>query len=560
MKLKRSLLLLLAATLLSCGIGNGTSSDLSLSDTATESLSQQSCAVRRIDVPEAYPRYESARVFVGTYEIPVANVKVNDSHVYRNPEPSRVDSGIARCYIRGKVTFRIETDYALYQVATVYPSAYQIVPFTDAERRTISFEIYNPGQYVIEPNGDPLKAIHLFVYALEESEYDDYVAPLLAEGYELIRLPSGILDRSNCSLIGADDCITLRSKTILWFDDETVLRAKIAAYNASDIHIIGRGIIDGSAFLRQDVVVPINFEKCSGISLNHITVLDPAAWTCNFYFTDSSQIRDIAIISSRANGDGITLQSCHDIVVDSCFVRGFDDNLVVKNYAYPYGNSDRSTHGSSYNIRFENCILWNDLAQAMEIGYETCGDEIRDIAFENIDVIHAFHKPVISIHNSNYAEVHDISYRNITVEHAAMGEGDAAGNDELIDFKSCYSALYTPLAGGGETEIGNIRNVTIENVRVRSAKDRLNLKITLQGQKDTRSKYAGTVSSVSDITLKNLQFPTGFLTGEYPYIERNSYVQNVQIQSDSTEVKGFQFQRYWSAEFLESLSKEVIFL
>ena len=57
---------------------------------------------------------------------------------------------------------------------------------------------------------------------------------------------------------------------------------------------------------------------------------------------------------------------------------------------------------------------------------------IEDITFRNITVLHAFHKPVISIHNSDSAAVRHVLYENIVVEDAQMGLGD--GTPYLIDF------------------------------------------------------------------------------------------------------------------------------
>ena len=98
------------------------------------------------------------------------------------------------------------------------------------------------------------------------------------------------------------------------------------------------------------------------------------------------------------------------MLVQNCFVRSWDDNLVVKGYN---GNVD--------GVTCRNCILWTNLAQSCEIGYETRAQFIRNITFEDIPVLHSFYKPVISIHNSDSAAVSQVAFRNITVEDARMG-------------------------------------------------------------------------------------------------------------------------------------------
>ena len=135
----------------------------------------------------------------------------------------------------------------------------------------------------------------------------------------------------------------------------------------------------------------------------------------------------------------------------NCFVRSWDDNLVVKGY-----------NGDTRNVTFENCVLWTDLAQSCEIGYETRAKVIEDITFRSITVLHAFHKPVISIHNSDNAAVRHVLFENILVEDAEMGLGD--GTPYLIDFTTLESQWSATL------KRGTIDDVTVRNVRVLSGK------------------------------------------------------------------------------------------
>ncbi|MFA9380962.1 MAG: hypothetical protein ACERKO_07875, partial [Acetanaerobacterium sp.] len=117
-------------------------------------------------------------------------------------------------------------------------------------------------------------------------------------------------------------------------------------------------------------------------------------------------------------------------------------------------------------ISFKNMTLWTDLAQSMEVGYETNkgnspDSKITDITFEDITVLHNFHKPVISVHNADDALVSGITFRNITVEDARMGAGDAGDNNQLIDIAIVQNGNWSTTK-----ERGQIRDVTIEGVKV----------------------------------------------------------------------------------------------
>ncbi len=114
--------------------------------------------------------------------------------------------------------------------------------------------------------------------------------------------------------------------------------------------------------------------------------------------------------------------------------------------------------------------LWTDLAQSMEIGYETNkgnqdNAQISNITFENITVLNNFHKPVISIHNADDALVSDITFKNVVVENAQMGSGDGTEAPYLIDLNITDNQNWSTTK-----ERGQIRNVLIDGVKVLSGK------------------------------------------------------------------------------------------
>jgi hypothetical protein len=185
-----------------------------------------------------------------------------------------------------------------------------------------------------------------------------------------------------------------------------------------------------------------------------IIIHNSNAWCFNSFQSDGAEISNVKIISARPNGDGFTFQSCLNYSVKDSFVRSWDDSLVVKNYGI---NSD--------NITFDNIQVWTDLAQSCEIGYETNkgklkNSKITNITFKNITVLYNFHKPVLSIHNSDDALVQNITYSNIVVENALMGRGDAGDNNQLIDFNIAASG-WSSTAGRGI-----IKDVLIEDLTV----------------------------------------------------------------------------------------------
>ena len=132
----------------------------------------------------------------------------------------------------------------------------------------------------------------------------------------------------------------------------------------------------------------------------------------------------------------------------------------------------------------------------MEIGYETdkgltLDPEISDVLFEDITVLYNFHKPVISIHNSDDAFVHDIVYRNIVVENAMM-QGDNGNNKELIEMTLQNSAWSTV-----RDEFGSIDNVLIDGLTVLNTADGKVPRSRLSGQSDD--------NRITNVTLRNVR-------------------------------------------------------
>lgn len=351
---------------------------------------------------------------------------------------------------------------------TVTPASYGITP--EIRDGTIRFQIEKPGFYTVEVNGSVKRAVHLFANAPEKDVPDK--------------------NDPNVITIGPGEwnvnTISLKSNQTLYLSGGAVVHGMIRSDNADHITIRGRGIVDGSVnpswvLPGESAKVPVDLRSSKNITMEGLIFLDSNAWVVNCYESQNANLSNLKVISARPNGDGITLQSCTDVQVKDSFVRSWDDSLVVKNYST---NSD--------NITFDNVLVWTDLAQSCEIGYETNkgsqpNAKISNITFRNITVLHNFHKPVLGIHNSDDALVQRIRYQNIVVEDAQMGSGDAGENKQLIDFAVASSGWSsTP-------QRGSIQDVTVDGLTV------------LHG-KNPPSRILGYDAShlIQNVTIKNL--------------------------------------------------------
>lgn len=510
-------------------------------------------AVDILDVPAEMERYEGARLYVldgeEETEVPLLKVMVNDSHSWAMPQSSRVPSAFARVKIRGRITFRLRFDEPSGDSARVLPSGWNIMPSVREGGKVIDFTLYSAGAYSLEPGRDPLKAIMIVA-----DEYGE--EPIDESKYEnVITLGPGIHTKENNDLIEDNNKIVLESNTLLKLEEGAVLQGALTANGAKNIAVVGPGIIDGTPFDRQkDALVPLDFSSCEGVIIKDVTFLDPSAWVVNLYFTKDALVDGVAIVSSRSNGDGITLQSCENVEVKDCFVRSYDDSLVCKNYALPYGNPDRDSHGSSRNIHFHDIVIWTDLAQSTEIGFETVGEEMENITFKDLTVVHAYHKPVVSIHNGNYADIHDISWENITVDDCSVGLGDA-GKSHLVEMTAEYSATWSENPASGGTEIGDVHDIEVRNLLVRSVRSGLSPTFNFAGSKDQRldPQFKGQIAMVSDVLMEDIELEGEMVLEGDSRIRKNEYTENISFAETGEKVTGATLRRSMSSEELDAL-------
>ena len=109
------------------------------------------------------------------------------------------------------------------------------------------------------------------------------------------------------------------------------------------------------------------------------------------------------------------------------------------------------------NILVEHCVLWNaEPGNAVEIGYEVRCDEISDITFRDLDIVHCEYEGnqsggVLTIHNADRAHIHDIVYEDIRVEDA---------QEKFVDIKVLDSKYSL------DRKRGSVENIYFRNVEI----------------------------------------------------------------------------------------------
>ena len=337
-------------------------------------------------------------------------------------------SGIATVRVGLPTNVKLESVVVRPLSANVTPKIVKM----DNGQSYVEFTITKQGSYVVEYNGSTTGALHLFANPEYTSgQYGGDYLPLgsmqVADGFGYRNVyGSGVLV-------------------------QTVGGNAHAAVNAgSGAGFRGVTLINESEQIYRD-----------GAGIWNVEVRDASNVTFDYFH----------ILAGGANSDGISIQSSDNVTITHSFFRTWDDGVVLKNYS-----SGRYTH----DVKVQNCVFWTDLAQSMEIGAETNklsgpNPTIYGVTFENIDVIHACHKPAMSIHNMDNAKIYDVTWRNVTVEDASMGYNTDGGDGWpiLIDLTNVKGGELdgTTSAWTHVNDRGSIYNVTFENIRVLSWKN-----------------------------------------------------------------------------------------
>ncbi len=217
--------------------------------------------------------------------------------------------------------------------------------------------------------------------------------------------------------------LELTDNQTVYIEGGAVVQGTISATGKKNIKICGRGILDGSRVrdLPGNLHRWISLTDCESIKLKDVTLHNGTTWQTALFHCRFAEINGIRIVSESGGDDGIDLVRCRDILVDGVFAHTKDDCIAVKSHGnYP---QDHPTD----NILVRNCTFWNSIwGNAVEVGFELYSNEVKNIRFENIDIIHVEDGATLSIHNAGPAHVHDVIFENIRIEDSRQKLFDVA--------------------------------------------------------------------------------------------------------------------------------------
>lgn len=248
------------------------------------------------------------------------------------------------------------------------------------------------------------------------------------------------------------DELELKSGDTLYLEEGAVLHAHLWAKEAENITVCGRGIVDLEGYSRKGRRM-VRFNSCKNILFKDVTFTGSYGWCCAFFGCENITLDSVNIMTWLVTGDGVDIVGSHNAEIKNSFIRTNDDCISLKATAY-CGDDGLA---NVYNVKAHNCVLWNSIyGNGIEIGFETRCDEIYDVEFYDIDIIHVEDpgwqgSGTLTIHNGDRARVHDIVYRDIRIEDSKT---------RIFDFKVIESEYSK------DAERGAIEDILVENVSV----------------------------------------------------------------------------------------------
>jgi polygalacturonase len=240
--------------------------------------------------------------------------------------------------------------------------------------------------------------------------------------------------------------------------------ALVVAVDANHIGIEGPGAIDGQgAKLKAQHILTdtrpegqrwgrrpflLRIVRCNGVSLKNVSLYYAAAWTSHYFQCRNVFIDKVKILSKGvAHNDGIDIDGCQKVDIKDCDIESGDDALCFKTTSSKMACSDIKVKGMRLKSGHG----------AIKMGTESMAP------FENISIKDCY------IYNTNNGGIKLLTVdgahlRNIEISNITMVEVKTA---ILLRLGSRLSVFRKN--ADVQQETGTFSNVTIKNVKVKSA-------------------------------------------------------------------------------------------
>lgn len=387
---------------------------------------------------------EKYKVAVNGIDIPVYNTRICTEDIQGRHRAGIVTLADSAYDIAGFASFDLKKGPVKVSIAVneliasakILPVSFGIIPAIKG--KTLTFEVDKPQHITVEINGDHIRSLHLFVNP-EETDIPDPNDP------NVIYFGPGIHEITSIP-VGDNQTVYIAGGAIVRGvpDENGKSRGKASfVLRGKNITFRGRGIFDQGAVPRVTGRQTMNV-TADGLNLEGVVLCNSSLWTVSLRDCKDVHIDNIKLFGHRANADGIDITSSIDVLVENCFLRTWDDLIVVKTL--------KGVTQDARRIHVRKCVLYNEIAHALSIGAELTRD-VEDVLFEDCDIIGDHGREwTLRIYHTDAATVKNVRFENIRIE-------------ESVQFASLWinSAVWTSDTARGHIEDVVFRDITVNN-------------------------------------------------------------------------------------------------
>ena len=410
-----------------------------------------SCNYSKNDVvvypaPEGEVLNTKFKVSVNGVDVPVYNTKICTEDMQGRRAAEFASLADMSFDIAGFASFDLKKGPAKVAVfvedhiytAKILPTSFYIK--STIKDNAITFEVTKPQHITVEINGDHIRSLHLFVNPEETDIPDPNDPDVIYYGPGIHEISSLMVTDDNKTIYFAGGAVV---RAVLSEQEQTRRRPEVFILRGKNITFRGRGIIDMGLESRTKPRQTMNI-TVDGYKMEGVTLCNSTNWTVALRNCNNVHIDNIKIFGHRANSDGIDVVASQDVLIENCFLRTWDDLIVVK--------SSRGSRQEARRIHVRKCVLYNQLAHALSIGADLTRN-VEDVLFEDCDVIGDQGREwTLRIFHSDGALIKNVRFENIRVE-------------ESVKFASLWinHAIWSTDTERGQIEDVVFRNITVNN-------------------------------------------------------------------------------------------------
>ena len=333
-------------------------------------------------------------------------------------------TSVARFEFEGKVEIQVKSlqDIRSYRVR---PTSYGIA--ARQEGNTLTFSLDRPRYLSVEVNGNIYQNLQLFADSIMEK-------PKVRRKRDLMYFGPGVHD------FGGDSIAVPSGKTV-FIDQGAYIKGWFSVYKASDVRIMGHGI-----------VMPGHHEGIMVRYSRNVCIDGPLTTQIPVGGSDSVTVRNAKVMSWYGWGDGFNIFASNNVLQEHLFARTSDDCSTI--YC-----TRKGYRGGCRNITVRDCVYWADVAHPIMIGLHSETpeqEEISNVLYQNIDILeHAEnqldYQGCIGINDGDDILVKGVTFENFHIESIRKGM--------LLNIRVCFNKKYCTAPGRGIEDI-MLRNIS----------------------------------------------------------------------------------------------------